>query len=266
MAIRFTQDYNQEIARVVKNFNDKVRRLSQNPRYFQHADLIPDRVKVSEIKAQAINRRDLNKTLASLRRFSRRGMSDIVQTRAGEKLRYTVYEQELRRRQAKAYATKQVKRFEQTPVRIAGEQFGAKLSQGRREYREWVARQKALSKRTYDLTPKELEKFMRLVGVNQPQVQNLKKLQFKENMLKAFRKNYASTDEKEKLESVAQLIEGLSPDEFSRLYEEDAAFSALWESFYKSEMVGDKSIHAADDEEYNRYLNTVYNNRNRIFA
>lgn len=83
--IRYDREYNQTITRVVSNFNRKVRRLEQ-----QESRLLPTPVKVSEIKERFTNRRELNKYLKDLRRFSRRGAEDIVEVKGKEYTRYQI--------------------------------------------------------------------------------------------------------------------------------------------------------------------------------
>ena len=75
-SIRWRESDQQELARVVKNFNAKVRRLAKkNP---EIADYLPDTVTVKEIKGLIDTRQDLNRELNSLRRFSKRGAEEIV--------------------------------------------------------------------------------------------------------------------------------------------------------------------------------------------
>lgn len=106
--IRYDSSYNQEINRVVSNFNRKVRRLEREER-----ELIPSTVRVSEIKQQFTNRRDLNVYLRELRKFSKRGAESIVEVK-GKK--YTKYEIELYRnrlRREKAQLDREIAAAEQ---------------------------------------------------------------------------------------------------------------------------------------------------------
>lgn len=95
--IRYDSSYNQEINRVVSNFNRKVRRLEKEER-----ELIPSTVRVSDIKSKFTNRRDLNNYLRELRRFSKRGAEDIVTVKGKPYTRYEieVYRNRLRREKA----------------------------------------------------------------------------------------------------------------------------------------------------------------------
>lgn len=64
MAIRYDKSYNAEIARTVKNFNQKRNRAIK--RGFKS---IPAPIKVSDLKARYTSRQEMNKQLAQLRNF-----------------------------------------------------------------------------------------------------------------------------------------------------------------------------------------------------
>lgn len=68
MAIRYDANYNAKINRVVKNFNQKRNRAIK--RGFKN---VPQPIKVSDLKARYTSRRELNKQLTQLTRFSRGG-------------------------------------------------------------------------------------------------------------------------------------------------------------------------------------------------
>lgn len=68
MAIRYDSNYNAKINRVVKNFNQKRNRAIK--RGFKN---VPAPIKVSDLKARYTSRRELNKQLTQLTRFSRGG-------------------------------------------------------------------------------------------------------------------------------------------------------------------------------------------------
>lgn len=88
--IRYDSAYNQEINRVVSNFNRKVRRLEKEER-----QLLPSPVSVRTIKEQFTNRRELNMYLNDLRRFSIRGAEDVMEIQGKS---YTKYQIDLFRR------------------------------------------------------------------------------------------------------------------------------------------------------------------------
>lgn len=92
--IKYDAQYNQEINRVVSNFNRKVRRLEKEERA-----LIPSPVRVRDIKTKFTNRTDLNRYLRDLKRFSIRGAENLVQVNGEEYSRYQIdiFKRNLRR-------------------------------------------------------------------------------------------------------------------------------------------------------------------------
>jgi len=76
--IRWTENDNRELTRSVKNFNAKVKRLEE--KYKDRSDVvIPEKVSVKELRDLVGTRRDLNRELKSLQRFSQRGSEELVE-------------------------------------------------------------------------------------------------------------------------------------------------------------------------------------------
>lgn len=70
-----------ELERTVKNFNAKIRRLEKkNP---SQAQFLPDRLKVSEVRAKSKTRADFKRQINSAKRFSRRGAEEVITTKGG---------------------------------------------------------------------------------------------------------------------------------------------------------------------------------------
>lgn len=105
--IRYDQAYNQQIARVVSNYNRKIARLSKNGH-----NLLPSKVSIRDVKSQFSDRRELNKYLRDLKRFGRRGAEDIVTVNGKQ---FTAYDVDLFRRSLRAERSrlsKDIKRAE----------------------------------------------------------------------------------------------------------------------------------------------------------
>lgn len=90
--------YNQNITRVVSNFNRKVARL-QKAGY----DLLPSKVSVREIKKRFDNKTELNAYLRDLQRFSRRGAEEVITIGGKDYTKYEVdvFKRKLRRERYK---------------------------------------------------------------------------------------------------------------------------------------------------------------------
>lgn len=74
--IRWKPSDNEELTRIVRNFNSKITRtLKKNP---ELKNALPDKVSVKELKELINTRADLKRELNSLKRFSKRGSESIV--------------------------------------------------------------------------------------------------------------------------------------------------------------------------------------------
>lgn len=74
--IRWKQSDNEELARVVRNFNAKISRIEKKNPELKVA--LPDKISVKQLKELINTRQDLKRELNSLRRFSKRGSEEIV--------------------------------------------------------------------------------------------------------------------------------------------------------------------------------------------
>lgn len=74
--IRWSENDTKELNRAVKNFNAKVKRLETK---YKNSDVIlPERMSVKELREIVTTRRDLQRELKSLQRFTQRGSETIV--------------------------------------------------------------------------------------------------------------------------------------------------------------------------------------------
>ena len=90
--IRWTKDDKQELRRVVNNFNNKIRRLeklgrSNLPQKVSYKELVGLKdLQEGEIDRQIYSRKELNRTLKSLQRFTKKGAEDLVTLKGGAEL------------------------------------------------------------------------------------------------------------------------------------------------------------------------------------
>lgn len=74
--INWRESDDQELKRVVRNYNAKISRLAKkNP---QIKNVLPERVSVAQLKELINTRQDLKRELNALKRFSKRGAEEIV--------------------------------------------------------------------------------------------------------------------------------------------------------------------------------------------
>ena len=73
MAINYDKKLNNEINRVVKNFNQKITRLEK-----QNRELLPSKTTTKEIKNAITTKRELNQKLRELKQFSQKGIENVI--------------------------------------------------------------------------------------------------------------------------------------------------------------------------------------------
>lgn len=71
--MKFKSSTNKEIARVVKNFNQKVSRLEKLGR-----ENLPEKIRIKDLKSNVYSSSDLKRELNKLKRFSKRGAEDVL--------------------------------------------------------------------------------------------------------------------------------------------------------------------------------------------
>lgn len=89
--IRWRNKDQRDLARVVKNFNAKIDyQIKRNP-YI--SDLLPEKVRMRDIKKNILTRKDLEFELSRLRAFSKRNALDIVDVKGGARITKWEYQQ-----------------------------------------------------------------------------------------------------------------------------------------------------------------------------
>lgn len=105
--IKWREQDEKELRRVVRNFNDKLRRLvKKNP---ANSNILPqfwnektqdfeNRISIEQVKDLIATRQDYNRQLNMLKRFSRRGAEKIVETGSDYDARTTKWQQQEQKR------------------------------------------------------------------------------------------------------------------------------------------------------------------------
>lgn len=156
MAIRYDTKLSRDLARTVRNFNAKVRRLERLER-----ELIPSRVSVASLKEEFTNRRELQRRLRELQSFSKRGAEDIITTSGG--VRTTRYEFKLtkeRARIAKFRLSREIRILGEATPTIYGRKTPRRLVEmGSEELSNLRAKRESLNKNIAELNREQYERF-----------------------------------------------------------------------------------------------------------
>lgn len=224
MAIRYDKKLNNEINRVIRNFNQKIARLEK-----QGKELLPTKISKKEIKENAYTRADIKRKLNELKRFSQRDVERVVETKGG--VRLTKYElNEIKRENArvKRQLTREINRLKVEKPKIFGKKQASTFSQmGDSDYLNLSARRKALDKNIDVLSKDELTRLTKLIektGKNQQYMNGV----FKENYYKMLTDlGYYYKYDNSKLDKLKKKLMELKPNDFYKLFKEDKSIRAI---------------------------------------
>lgn len=89
--IRWSESDSQELSRVVRNFNAKVRRLEK--KFEGYSDVVlPERVTMKEMRELIGTRRDLNREIKSLQDFTKRGSEQLIRAKTDDTIYLTKWQ------------------------------------------------------------------------------------------------------------------------------------------------------------------------------
>lgn len=225
--IRYDSEYNQEINRVVSNFNRKVRRLERAGN-----DLLPSPVSARTIKEQFTNRRELNMYLRDLMRFSKRGAEDVVEVQGKS---YTKYQIDLFRRNL---------RRERDEIRRdikSAEQVKHQYPMQHNIYLQNLRnRRKVLGSSWADLISKEAD-----VATNR----YFKRAEIYDNYLQIlFQDAYIVGFDEEKINHIKEQLLKLSPNKFIKALQDSPTIQFIFDYYHsltrRSGLVGDNAYNS----------------------
>lgn len=246
MAIRYDKKLNQEINKVVKNFNQKIARLEKTEK-----DLIlPEKISKKELKENYYTRTDLRRKLRELKRYSSRGIEETITTSGGVTLsKYELKNLQIESRRIKANLTREIKRLEVSTPKVFGKEQATTFSQmGDQYYLNLQARRKALEKgKITNLSKKQLQQYNKLLQ---------KTRRNKEYYNNVFKENYQNmlTDlgyfygyDNQKLNELKEKINKLESDKFLKLFREEKSIQAILDYYPNIKVKAGKNAINPDD-------------------
>ena len=239
MAIRYNKQLNTSINNIVRNYNAKIKRLEK----VEEELYLPELTSVKEIKEAATSRKELNRMLSDLKRYSERGMEKTVRFSSG--LEMSKYQSETLKRNlriAKAKTTRQLNQFTSTPIKVFGIPQNTPHEYDE-AYLNLKAQREKLNKDISQLNKKELERLES--NIEDVLYSEERELQYKENWIDMIDKlSYYGEIDKEKKEEIINRIKNISPSNFTKLYRNEKSIKALQELY--RDLVRNKSM--VDDE------------------
>ena len=253
MAIRYDKKLNQQINRIIKNFNQKIARLEK-----EQKEMLPTRITKRDLKSEVYTRNELQRKLKQLQRFSTRGAEQIITTKGG--VRLTQYElNELKRENArvKRNITRELNRLKINKPKIFGKTQASTFSEmGDSEYLNLVARRQALEKNITRINKEEFERLKKLVEKTGRSQQYMNSI-FKENYFEMLTDlGYYFDYDNAKLKELKEKLMQLKPNDFLKLFKEDKSIRAILDYY----PVITKSFSAINPDDIKEDVTNLYDN------
>lgn len=218
--IRWTDADQQELKRVVKNFNAKISRLEKKLTPNEKRAL-PERVTVKQMKELIDTRQDLKRELNALKRFSKKGAEEIVTVpNTDYNITTTKWQKQEMTRRVAIINRKRKKRLEeirQVELTSRGQKLGytrGDIGMGRADEVALNPMNAFTPKMTrYDLN----NKFKAIMKESQTSYWKKAEMVLKENYTRAISENYNPKD----VEDILKAIDDMDFKEFYKIYQRE---------------------------------------------
>lgn len=213
MAIRYDKKLNNEIKRIVRNYNAKINRLEHSIKNYQ----LPEKIykeDIKKIKTKFNNRTDLRRYLKDIQEFNQRGAENLNPNYKVPNYIYNITKR--RQRQLKYHITRDLKLYNKN-VTIGGREQLSKLKEIEREqYQNLLAKKEKLL--DIDLSSLSLQEFIELNRSLQANTKIKSSNQFKKNFEIMFQNitSLYNLDNKKSKEIINKL-DSLSSSQLSNL-------------------------------------------------
>lgn len=117
--IRWSENDKKELSRLIKNYNAKI---DYHAKKNGSKEGLPEKLKVKEVKANIVSRKDFNRTLDKIALFLKRGGEQILENKAGVKITKAEYQYTMKNiNEVNAKNEKEKNKMLNEPVYVNGE-------------------------------------------------------------------------------------------------------------------------------------------------
>lgn len=235
MAIRYDKALNQEINRVVRNYNNKIQRLRKTDSNLR----LPETVSVRGLKREMFSRKDLVRKLKDLELYSIRGMEKTITTEGGvdiSRYEYRLLQKESRR--VKSYLTRKINILNQTIPTVSGIRQDVSFAEmGSQQVANLIARREAITNKgeLNKMKPEVFKRFLELINKNENYMNyqtSIFRSNYEDKML--FNLGYWVDYDYEKVKKIKETMNKLSDKEFLTMFESDATIRAIADYYPES--------------------------------
>ena len=217
--IRWTKQDTQEIAKVVKNFNAKIKRLeNKSP---ELSNILPEKITTKQLKELINTRQDLNRELNALKRFSKRGAEKVVVVPDSEyEIKITNWQKTEMNRRIGIINRRRKSRLEEiqnTEMTSRGEKLGYTRGQlGMGKATEVALQPMTAFFRTMGYTDLK-KRWKSILHQSQSDYFTKRDYQVRENYIKGLKENY----DYENIKDIIETIEKMDIRDFLKTFEEE---------------------------------------------
>lgn len=257
MAIRYDKKLNQEINRVIRNYNQKINRIKKYEDSYNYQ--LPETITKKNLKENVYTRNELKRKLNELKRFSERGIEKSMQLEGGYVLSRFEYENLKRERaRVKRNVSREIKRLETEKPTVFGKaQIKTFAQMGDSYYLNLKAKRESLEKKIELLQKEEFERYRQLVyktGRSQEYQNSL----FRENYKKMLTDlAYYTKYDKEKIKLLESKLDKLNNRKFYKLFQNEKAIKSITEYYL---LTTGKNMQKIDPSVFKEDVANLYDN------
>lgn len=246
--IRYNKELTDKINQTVRNYNAKINRLEKiNPSL-----ALPEKTSAKKIKLMSDSRKELNRTLNSLKRFSKRGAEETIVLPSGDMI--SNYElRELRRESARLQRnlTRRINELASTTPKVAGvKQDYTYAEMGDMRLNNMIAKRDTLKRMSKGLTRGgDLRNFIKLLETTRTK-QNYQISIFKNNYIDKMLTNqaYAIGYDSERINTIKAKLNKLSDKDFLRFFDEEKVVQMVKDKYIDATKLKGETYFSYEDE------------------
>lgn len=239
--IRWSENDNKELQRSVKNFNAKLKRLEE--KYSGTDVILPEKITVKQMRELVNTRRDLQRELKSLQKFTQRGSEEVVSVpKTDNNIQLTKWQKEEMSKRAGVINRKRTirrKELEAKELESGGKSLGytrGDIGMGKVEVNQLRPTSTFTKKMSKADVKAKFEHFMR---ESQSDYWHKRDVLMRENFIKALEENFNPKD----IKDVVEHIRNMDLEEFKdKLLSNPEDFNTAY---------------PPDEEQYEGYLNEL---------
>ena len=257
MAIRYDKKLNQEINRVIRNYNAKIRRIEKYDDSFNYQ--LPEKITKQNLKQSVYTRNELRRKLNELKRYSQREVEKSMQTPGGYILsRYEFENLKREKARVKRNITREIKRLESEKPRVFGKQQSMTFAQmGDSYYLNLKAKREQLEKKIEMLKGDEFKRYEKLVYKTGRSHEYQSSL-FRDNYEKMLTDlGYYTGYDSKKLEVLKDKLNKLNNRQFYKLFQNERAIKSITEYY---PLVTNKTIKGFNPDDIKEDVSNLYDN------